>query len=417
MDSRISLPRVKTIPQFLPLYDRTNPFYKARFLTWYGGRGARKSWEVARGLLLRGLQGEERILCTREFQNSIDESVLSLLEDQARILGVWDYYDFQKKVIVSRVNGTEFFFAGMRTNPKSIKSKEGITIVWNEEAEDTSRKSWEILEPTIRRKGSQIITTFNTGAEDDFIFKTLVLGHDPKDYLCKVLYTDNPDATQELIDAAEKMQIRDPDRFANIYLGDTWSRTDAQVLSGKWRVGRIDLSSEKDVDGAYLGADFGFSVDPATLTKSWIIGRDPNTGGGTLYIEREAYKVGVELDDYPNFYDKVPGSRDYRIRADSSQPAVISHIKKKGFNIVSCKKGDGSVEEGISLLRSFDEIVISPDCPNTIQEARLWKYKTDRQSGDVLPVLIDANNHAFDAIRYSLEPLLKPSKDISMRFA
>lgn len=414
MDSRISLPRVKTIPQFLPLYDRTNPFYKARFLTWYGGRGARKSWEVARGLLLRGLQGNERILCTREYQNSIDESVLSLLEDQADALGIWSYYDFQARKIISRVNETEFFFAGMRTNPKSIKSKEGITIVWNEEAEDTSRKSWEILEPTIRRPGSQIITTFNTGAEEDFIYKTLVVNHDPKDYLCKVLYTDNPDATPELIEAAEKMQIRDPDRFSNIYLGETWSRTDAQVLSGKWRVGRIDIEG---ADGAYLGADFGFSVDPATLTRCWIKGRDPKTGGGTLYVEREAYKVGVELDDYERFYDTVPGSRDYKIRADSSRPDVISHIKKKGFNITACKKGEGSVEGGISLLRSFDEIVISPDCPNTIQEARLWKYKVDRLSGDVLPVLVDANNHSWDAIRYSLEPLLKPTKNISMRFA
>jgi len=414
VDSRIILPRVKTIPQFLPLYDRSNPYYKARFLTWYGGRGGRKSWEVARGLLLRGLQDNERILCTREYQNSISDSVISVIEDQADQIGVADYFDFQKTAIYSKVNETEFIFKGIRTNPRSLKSTEGVTICWNEEAQDTSRGSFEILEPTIRKAGSQIITTFNTGEETDFIYQRLVVNADAGSYVCKVLYSDNPDCPRELIEAAESMRVRDPDRFANIYLGETWSRSDAQVLSGKWRIGSVDITR---ADGAYLGGDFGFSTDPSTLVKSWIVGRDPVKGGGILYIQSEAFQTGVEIDDYPRFYDRIDGSRNYQIRADNARPELVSHIRKKGFNIVSCRKGDGSVEDGISLLRSFDEIVIDPLCPNAIREARTWRYKTDRLSGDVLPVLVDENNHIWDAVRYSIEPLLKPAKDISMRFA
>ena len=133
-----------------------------------------------------------------------------------------------------------------------------------------------------------------------------------------------------------------------------------KFLVGKWVVEEFEPDSEWN--GPYFGADFGFSQDPATLVKIWI--HDDN-----LYIEYEAYKVGVELDDYPDFYDTIPDSRKHRIMADSAEPATISHIKKKGFLIRGAEKGAGSIDAGVTFIRNFKRIYIHPRCrhayPNT----------------------------------------------------
>jgi phage terminase large subunit len=337
---------------------------------------------------------------------------MALPEDTAIRIGLDKFYTF-KNNRVEGANGTVFIFKGLGKNIRSIKSTESVDIVWIEEAETTSKYSIRILFPTIRKAGSQIICTFNTGMESDPIYQRLVIDpqKNPKEagkHYCRlVTYLENPDISEEFLEEAEAMRESDPEGYDHIYLGETWSRADAQVLSGKWRIGVMDTEG---ADGAYFGLDFGFSVDPSVLTKTYIIGK-------TLYIEREACEVGVEIEDYPEFLDRVDGSRTHKIRADNARPELISHIKKKTFNIVACKKWDGCVEDGISLLRSFTEIVIHPRCKQTAREAKLWRYKTDRLSGDVLPVLIDANNHAFDSVRYALEPMVKPAKDISIRVA
>ena len=96
------------------------------------------------------------------------------------------------------------------------------------------------------------------------------------------------------------------------------------------------------------------------------------------------------------------------VRADCARPEVISYMNKHGYpRVEGVQKWAGSVEDGVSTLRGFDAIVIHPDCPHTIEEARLWKYKRDRLTNDILPVLIDKHNHCWDAIRYALAPLIK----------
>lgn len=363
-----------------------------------------KSWQVARALLIKGIEQPLKILCGREFQNSISDSVQALLEEQADILGVSGFYDFQRGAIYG-ANGTEFIFKGFARNINSLKSIEGVDICWVEEGETVSEKSWRILIPTIRKPGSQIITTFNTSQESDPTYQRMVVNPDPDSYVCKVTYLDNPFRSKELISEAESMMRLDPDAYANIWLGEPWMRSEAQVLKDKWRIGEIDTEG---ADGPYFGADFGFSVDPATLVKCWIKGR-------TLYIEKECHEVGVEVTDYPAFYRRIPESEKHRIRADCARPEIISHIKREGFNITGCKKWSGSVEDGITALRSFDEIVIHPSCKNAATEARLWSYKTDKLTGDVLPVLLDKFNHIWDAVRYAIEPIIKPTREPGIR--
>ena len=127
----------------------------SRYKIIHGGRGSAKSWSVGRALLLRGAQKPLRILCAREFQNSLAESVHRLLAEQVEELGLSGFYTVRKTSIIG-ANGTEFVFAGLRHNISKIKSFEGADIVWVEEGQTVSKHSFDVLIPTIRRPGSEI---------------------------------------------------------------------------------------------------------------------------------------------------------------------------------------------------------------------------------------------------------------------
>ena len=149
-------------------------FEKSRYKCIYGGRGSAKSWSVARALLILGAKQVHRILCAREFQNSISQSVHKLLSDQIVELGLIGFYEITQSTIRG-ANGTEFSFVGLKNNPHNIKSYEGCTIVWVEEAQAVSARSWDILIPTIRAKDSEIWITMNPELESDATFQRFIL--------------------------------------------------------------------------------------------------------------------------------------------------------------------------------------------------------------------------------------------------
>ncbi|MDU4299885.1 MAG: terminase large subunit, partial [Eikenella corrodens] len=145
-----------------------------------------------------------------------------------------------------------------------------------------------------------------------------------------------------------------------------------------------------DWDGPYFGLDFGFSQDPTAAVKCWIY-------DGCLYIERDYGKIGLELDDTaPMLRQHLPGIEKYVVRADSARPESISYLKRHGLpRITGVQKGKGSVEDGIEFIKSFKRVFIHPDAAATLREFKLYSYKTDRLSGDVLPVVLDENNHCI----------------------
>ena len=147
---------------------------RPRYKSIRGGRGSGKSWGVARALLIIGAQQQHRILCTREYQNSIAESVHKLLADQIDSMGMNGFYDVQKTVITGK-NGTTFTFAGLHHNINSIKSMEGISIAWCEEAQTIPKASWDILIPTVRQPHSEIWATWNPDLEEDDTYQRLVV--------------------------------------------------------------------------------------------------------------------------------------------------------------------------------------------------------------------------------------------------
>ncbi|MFN3886127.1 MAG: PBSX family phage terminase large subunit [Aquabacterium sp.] len=377
----------------------------ARYRVAHGGRGGAKSWGFARRLLLRAIQASTRVLCTREFQTSIEDSVYRLLVDQIDAMGLGPYFDVKKREIVCRFNDSRFMFEGLARNVRNIKSKEGIDIAWVEEAEKVSDSSWELLIPTIRKPGSEIWISFNPADEGDPTYKRFVLGSPPDMRRVEINYWDNPWFPDELRKEMEYLRSIDTDAYLHVWCGQPRQRSDAQVLNGKWR---IDSWTDKDMagaDGPYYGMDWGFSVDPSAGVRCWL--KD-----GSLFIDYEVGGQGIELDDLPDVIRRLPGADSRVIRADNSRPETISHVSrpragKPGLRVIAAEKWSGSVEDGIAWLRGLKGIVIHERCKSVVQEARLWSYKVDKLTGDVLPELVDAHNHWWDAVRYALQPLIR----------
>jgi phage terminase large subunit len=376
-------------------------FEPHRYKVLFGGRGAGRSWSVARALLIQGAQRPLRILCARELQSSIEASVHQLLTDQIYRMEL--PYEILKREI-THPNGTSFSFEGLKYNTQKIKSSEGVDICWVEEAEHVSDQSWQLIIPTIRKEGSEIWVTFNPDTENDPTYRRFVLNPPPNAWVQKVNWRDNPWLPDTLREEKDYLLRADPDAYAHVWEGECRQATDAQVLKGKWEV--CDFEPAEGWDGPYHGADWGFAQDPTTLVRVWINDR-------TLYIEHEAYKIGLELDATAEHWRNViPGAEKYTIRADSARPETISYLQRHGLpKLEGVKKWPGSVEDGVSHLRQYERIIIHPRCKHATDEARHWSYKTDARTGDVLPKLADGHEHIWDAVRYALTPMIRrPSR-------
>ena len=378
-----------------------------RYRGAYGGRGSAKTRSFALMTAIKGYQFAEAgvsgvILCAREFMNSLADSSMEEVKQAIRSVD-WlaDYYDIGQNYIRTKNGLVSYVFCGLRHNLDSIKSKARILLCWVDEAENVSEIAWRKLTPTVRETNSEIWVTWNPeteGSPTDVRFRQ----NPPENaVIVEMNYNDNP----FFPDVLEQERLNDLARldyasYAWIWEGAYLENSDKQVLNGKYIIEEFDDDLYKKADRLLFGADFGFANDPNTLIRSFIL-------NDCLYIEYEAYGVNIELDEMPAFYDSVPEARKWPIKGDCSRPETISHIKRKGFNISAAKKWQGSVEDGIAYLRGFKRIIIHPRCKYTATEARLYSYKTDRMTGEVLPIIVDANNHCWDAVRYSLDGYIK----------
>lgn len=368
----------------------------SRYKVLYGGRAAGRSWTVARLLLLDAVRSRLRILCAREIQSSMKDSVHRLLVDQAERMRIPGYTHTDTEI--RHENGSLFLFDGLRTNPTKVKSMEGIDRCWVEEAERVSERSWEVLLPTIRAPGSEVWLTFNPYLESDPTYQRFV-AHPPPDTVSVFsTWRDNPWLSDEIKAEIAHLRRVDPDAYAHVYEGGCIQHSEAQVLSGKWSIDSFEAST--DWEGPFYGADWGFAHDPTVIVRCWVY-------GDTLYIEHAAYGVSVDIASTPALFDRVPGAREHMIRADGSWPQTVVAVGRLGFIISAAPKWSGSVEDGIAHLRSYGRIVIHERCKQLAAEARLWRYKTDELSGVVMPKLVPGNDHGWDAVRYALAPKIK----------
>jgi len=226
----IDMPR-KAVDTLLP--KMTPSGMPVRYRCLYGGRDGAKSHSISRMLLARGISKKERILCVREIQNSIADSVHKLLSDLILSLNLGYFYNIQKSSIVGR-NGTEFSFHGLSTETRdSLKSKEGTTICWVEEAQTISKKSWEILEPTIRADGSEIFVSFNPDMDSDEVYQKFVVNAPQDAIVTKINWDDNPWRSKVLDFAREKMRLESPDDYERVYGGKCRTAVDGAIYAGE----------------------------------------------------------------------------------------------------------------------------------------------------------------------------------------
>lgn len=210
-----------------------------RFIIFYGGRGSGKSFNIARALILRSYTKPIRVLCCREIQKSISDSVIQMLIEQIELLGLQAFFEVQKTQIIG-LNGSRFTFAGLKTNITSIKSMTGIDVVWVEEGENVSKESWDTLIPTIREDGSQIIVSFNPKNLLDDTYQRFIVNPPERCKSVKVNWQHNPHFPKELMEDMEQMKERDFELYRHVYEGQPVADSDLAIIKPLWIEKAVD---------------------------------------------------------------------------------------------------------------------------------------------------------------------------------
>lgn len=252
-------------------------FVPKRYKAFYGGRGSAKSHSVARALIVLGMERPTRIVCAREIQKSIKDSVHRLLADIIAENGLSGFYEVQNDKIRGR-NGTEFIFRGLRHNTTDLKSLEGADICWIEEAENVSDNSYELLIPTIRKSGSEIWVTFNVKNITDPTYRRFVTEADLSDTISmKVSWRDNPFFNDILRAEMEKLKRLDYDAYLHVWEGEPDTRRNGAVYAKQLaaaqsdgRITRVPYDPSAEVFTAW---DLGFG-DTTAIWWLQFVGRE-----------------------------------------------------------------------------------------------------------------------------------------------
>jgi phage terminase large subunit len=214
-------------------------FEPCRYKVLYGGRGGAKSWGVARALLVIGVKKQTRVLCAREFQNSIGQSVHKLLSDQIFALKLESFYEITQNSIRGK-NGTEFAFVGLKNNVTNIKSFEGVDLCWVEEAQSVSKTSWNILIPTIRKEQSEIWITFNPELESDETFQRFVVSPPENCKVEKINWSDNPWFPDTLRLEKDALFSRDQEAYNTVWEGLCRQTVDGAIFAKEMTIAELD---------------------------------------------------------------------------------------------------------------------------------------------------------------------------------
>lgn len=247
-----------------------------RFKVMHGGRGGAKSHTVAQVLLMMGLQRPLRILCVREVQKSLSESSMQVLKDYIKRLDLGAYYETMKSEIRG-CNDTTFAFVGLQDHTAdSIKSYEGVDIVWVEEAHSVSDNSWNILIPTIRKAGSEIWITFNPTDETDYVYERFVIGTDPDAWVEQINWRDNPWFGKELDIERRKMQALNQDLYDHVWEGKCRSIA-GFLFKREWMKEYERIPEHLNI---YMSGDFAVTQGDGDFTELAVWGVDSR---GTIY--------------------------------------------------------------------------------------------------------------------------------------
>lgn len=376
-----------------------------RWKILYGGRGSGKSWAIAQLLIIRAYSEKTRILCAREIQRSVSDSVIQLLADTIDRLGLKSFFEIQKNQIRGK-NGSRFMFEGLRHNATKLKSYEGINIVWCEEAESISKESWDILTPTIRTPNSQIWVSFNPLRQHDNTYQRFIINSAPDSLVVRINWSDNPWFPKVLDVERKHMKEHDPDSYAHVWDGECATNTHGAYYQAQMRQAR----SEKRITSVPWEQNLPVQTfwDLGVADSTSIVFVQAVNGGKEIRIidyeehsgEGLAFYVKL-LQDKPYIYGDHHAPHDIRVRELGTGRSRLEQAAEMGlhFNVV---KNIG-IMDGIQAVRSlfsrcwFDEnkCKLLLDCLSTYHK----QYDEINQVYKDRPVH-DFSSHGADAFRY-----------------
>lgn len=378
-------------------------FAPARTKVAYGGRGSGKSWGFARALLVLAAGKPMRILCAREIQRSMKDSVHKLLSDQIGSLGLERFYEVQNDTIRGK-NGSEFLFAGLRFNIDNIKSKEGLDVVWVEEAQTVSKASWDKLIPTVRKEGSEVWISFNPELESDETYRRFV-SHPPAGAVVrKVNWSDNPWFPSVLRAELEALKERDYDDYLTIWQGHCRQSLSGAIYANELRKAtannqftRVPYDESKPVNTYW---DLG----RADMTSIWFV--------QTVGYEHRVIDFVEDRGHALNHYLRILQNKGYvwgahhlphdaRNELLASDKTIERQMQDAGFTVRIVPKL--RIADGINAVRSiFSRCYFDNErCADGLNSLRRYRYHVDEQTGQwSRDPAHDAYSHAADAFRY-----------------
>lgn len=390
---------VKFAPKFKFL------FTPKRYKVAYGGRGGGKSHHFARALILRGMKERIRVLCAREIQNSIDDSVHKLLKDVIEEMGVREYWETPQHAIRCTLTGSEFGFEGIRHNVGKIRSWEGADICWVEEAAKISRNSFDVLVPTIRKRGSEIWLSFNPDLDTDFVYEEFVLNSREDAEVVYVNYWDNPwfAENETLVKEMHTLRDRDYKRYQHVWEGQCKQIVDGAIYVdelasafGEQRISKVPYDRGKPVE------------------TFWDLGRADHTAiwfgqkvGFEFRVLRYYQNNGKHLDhylqklqDFGYTYGTVWLPHDAKAKQLGTKKSVEEQCRDKGHKVRLTP--NLSIADGIEASRLlFPQLYFDKDlCKDGIHCLKNARYDVNEKGKYSDKPVHDQYSHGADAFRY-----------------
>jgi len=379
-------------------------FKPSRYKVLWGGRGGAKSWGIARALLILGTKTALRILCAREFQTSIRDSVHKLLSDQIVSLGLTEFYDITDRTIRGK-NGTEFNFVGLKNNVANVKSYEGVDICWCEEAQSVSSRSWDVLIPTIRKEGSEIWISFNPELETDPTYQRFIIHSPGNAQVQKINWSDNPWFPETLRLEKDALKARDPEAYNMVWEGVCRQTVDGAIFAKEMqmaeltgRITRVPYDATKPVHAIF---DLGWS-DATAVWFLQFIGMETRL---IRYFETNQETMSSILSKLQGFgymYDTMwlPHDAENKTLAGNGR-SIEEIVRNLGFKTRIIPKVP--IVDSINAARTiFSNCYFDREnCEEGLQALRHYRYEVDPDTKMFSRTpLHDQYSHGADAFRY-----------------
>jgi phage terminase large subunit len=379
-------------------------FDQARYKIYYGGRGAGKSHSAAKALLILGARSPIRVLCAREYQTSIKDSVHKLLCDQIELMNMHSIYEITQNSIRGK-NGSEFAFVGLKNNVANVKSYEGIDICWVEEAQTVSRMSWNTLIPTIRKEGSEIWVTFNPELETDETYQRFVLRPPEGAVVQKINWNDNPWFPEVLALEKDALKSRDPSAYQTVWEGLCRLTVDGAIFANEMQVAELDGRITKVAYDATKPVHAIFDLGWADSTAIWFLQFVGMETRLIRYHEDSQKTISHYLalmQTYGYMYDTLWLPHDAQNKTLASNGKSIEEIvRAAGYKtrIIERTPVADSINAARTIFRNcwFDR----ENCYDGLQCLRHYRYDVDPETGQFSrQPLHDIYSHGADAFRY-----------------